>query len=189
MWVFDGKYTGEAKAYLKAKEKKKMKITLLIFSIIVAIIYIGMGIYFESFLIAFFGWLGTMLFLLFALFLVYKREPKCRVEIKNDGFSVYGENGNWSTAFYKMGKIEEYEEFILLELPPNGEILLQKDLLIEGDLEELKALLKKVEESLDTDNPMYQIDAPTTEFFEATVKGKRIYEKFVNGVSWAVPVG
>ena len=43
--------------------------------------------------------------------------------------------------------------------------------------EKLKALLKKVEESLDTDEPMYQIEEPETEFFEATVKEKRIYEK------------
>ena len=58
-------------------------------------------------------------------------------------------------------------------------IILQKELLIEGAWEDLKLLLKKVEESLGTDTPMYQIEEPTTEFFDAIVKSKRIFKSFV----------
>lgn len=53
----------------------------------------------------------------------------------------------------------------------------------------MKVFLKKVEDSLDSDDSIYQIEEPTTEFFEATVKSKRIYEQFVNGVSVTTPVG
>ena len=59
---------------------------------------------------------------------------------------------------------------------------------MQGDWEELKLLLKKVEESLETDNPMYQIEETEAQFFDATVKTKRIYKKFVGGVSVTTPV-
>ena len=59
---------------------------------------------------------------------------------------------------------------------------------MQGDWEELKLLLKRVEESLESDNPMYQIEEPEMQFFEATVKEKRIYQKFVAGVSVTTPV-
>ena len=60
--------------------------------------------------------------------------------------------------------------------------VLQRDLLIEGAWDDLKVFLKKVEESLESDDPIYQIEEPTTEFFEATVKSKRIYKRYVGEV-------
>lgn len=36
---------------------------------------------------------------------------------------------------------------------------------------------------------MYQIEEPETQFVEATVKEKRIYQKFITGVSVTTPVG
>ena len=89
-----------------------------------------------------------------------------------------------SLPFYKIDPIEYYDEFIVL----CNKIVLQRELLVQGDWEELKLLLKRVEESLESDNPMYQIEEPETQFFEATVKEKRIYQKFVAGVSVTTPV-
>ena len=49
--------------------------------------------------------------------------------------------------------------------------------------------MKRVEEKMDTDEPVYQVDKPETEFLQATVKSKRIYEKFVGKVSVQSLVG
>ena len=108
-----------------------------------------------------------------------------KIEIKNDGIQ-FVENGQFiPLPFYKIDPIEYYDEFIVL----CNRVVLQKELLVKGDWEELKILLKKVEESLATDNPMYQIEEPDTQFFVATVKEKRIYQKFVTGVSVGTPIG
>ena len=55
--------------------------------------------------------------------------------------------------------------------------------------EELMAFLIKIEESEESGEEIFQINESEPEFFNATVKSKRIFERFVNGVSWAVPVG
>lgn len=48
--------------------------------------------------------------------------------------------------------------------------------------------MKKVEDSLSTDEPIYRIEEPKCEFFSATVVSKRIYKKFVAGTSVKAPV-
>ena len=190
MWVFKGKYSGEAKAYIKEKEKKKITIFSLIYSILILLIFVAMAILLGNgnitLIIIILGvGVGTIAFANLVLFLVYKREPQCAIEITNDGFNVYDGNVSVSFALYKIEPIEYYDDFIVI----SNQCVLQKELLVEGDWEELKILLKKIEDSLESDDPMYQIEEPPTEFFEATVKEKRIYQKFVGGVSAVTPVG
>lgn len=190
MWTFKGKYSGEARAYIKRKEKKVYTIFSLILSIFILIALIGIAIGLSDgdvTLISIIFGVGFGLIALenVALFIMYKHAPKCEIEIKNDGFHFYNGEMSVSFAFYKIGSVEYYDDFIVVA----KNYVLQKELLVEGDWEELKALLKKVEESLDTEEPMYQIEEPETEFFEATVKGKRIYEKFVHRVSMHVAEG
>lgn len=189
MWTFKGKYSGEARAYIKRKEKKMYTIFSLILSVFILIVFIGMAIGFyngdiiPTMIILGLGF-GLIVLVNIVILFAYQRDPKCEIEITNDGFHVYGEL-SISFAFYKIGSVEYYDDFIVVA----KNYVLQKELLVEGDWEELKALLKKVEESLDTEEPMYQIEEPETEFFEATVKGKRIYEKFVHRVSMHVAEG
>ena len=195
MWSFSGIYTGDAKAYIREKQKKEIKlwaIGLIIMSLI------GSGMILAAFLKdnptqAIAASIITFFFLLIicglGLFLEYRKVPKCAIKIQNDGFEIYT-SGKWCPLpFYKITEINEYDDFIAVEDISRFKIALQKNLLVEGDWEELKAFLKKVEESLETDEPMYQMEEPFTEYFESTVKSKRIYERFVNGVSWTTPVG
>ena len=100
------------------------------------------------------------------------------MEIKNDGFYFQQSGTTCSSAFYKIQEIEYYEDCISVK--PFA--VLQKDLLVEGDWDELISLLKRVEESLKTEDPMYQIDEPLTEVFSATIKAKRIFKSFVGEV-------
>ena len=195
MWSVRGGYTGEAKAYIREKQKRE-KVLYAIVVLILALV--------ESLLIAFMlgagdttlwlvlffgGFVGMLAIGGLILFLVYRKEPKCAININNDGFEVYA-YGKWCPlAFYKIQEITEYDDFIAIENISRFKVALQKDLLVEGDWEELKVLLKKVEDSLETDDPLYQIEEPITEYWEATVKSKRIHERFVNGVSWTTPVG
>lgn len=195
MWSFKGIYAGVAKAYIREKQKKEI--------VIYAIVILALAL-FESIFVAFalgagnavlwtilfFGVLLAMLAIGgLILFFAYRKAPKCAIRINNDGFEVYA-YGKWCPLpFYKITEINEYDDFIAIENLSRFKIALQKDLVVEGDWEELKVLLKKVEESLEMDEPMYQMDEPTTEYFEANVKSKRIYERFVNGVSWTTPVG
>ena len=195
MWEFQGNYTGKAKAYIQEMAKKETKIGSLISTIVIAILFtiiaivIGDGnrIYVTIILSA---GLAAIILVHIILFACYKREPKCEIKITNDGFHVYDVNRYVSFAFYKIQTIEEHDDFIVVkDLFNKAGYILQKELLIEGKWEDLKVFLKKVEDSLDSDDSIYQIEEPTTEFFEATVKSKRIYEQFVNGVSVTTPVG
>ena len=188
MWLFEGVYTGDAR-YRAQKIKKKESIILFVaFSAIVLICCTLFSLLDDSMMLrllclcgAFVGILITGL----ASFLYYKHVPKCKIEITNDGFHFVEGGFTRSLAFYKIAPIEYYDDFIVV----CNRLVLQKQLLAQGDWEELKLLLKKVEESLDSDEPMYQIEEPEMQCFQATVKAKRIYEKFVNGVSWTAPVG
>ena len=137
------------------------------------------------FWIAFSGWLITLLLVYVVLYIVSKRKPKCKIEIRNDGFYIETENGQVSFAFYKLQDLCYFDDYITF----NKDYVLEKALLVKGDWDELVALLKKVEASLDSDEPMYQIEEPETLFYEATVKEKRIFQKFVTGVSAVTPVG
>ena len=195
MWQFQGKYTGDAKTYIQETTKKEIKIWSLILTIVVAILFTVIAIVIGDGNIAYITiilstGLLAILFMYIILFLYYKREPKCEIKIANDGFYVYNGDVRVSFAFYKIQTIEEYDDFIVVkDLFNKAGYVLQKELLIEGTWEDLKVFLKKVEDSLDSDNPIYQIEETETQFFQATVKGKRIYEQFVAGVSVATPVG
>ena len=194
MWTFKGKYTGEAKAYIKNAEKRQLTIFAWVYSIVILLIFIGMAIGLGDgnttliLIILGVGFIGIALVNM-VLFLYYKREPKCAIEITNDSFNICNENGSSSFVFYKINSIDYREDFIIVKYAINDKVVLQRDLLMEGDWDKLKNLLKKIEESLESDNPIYQIEEPETEFFNATVKEKRIYKRFVSGVSVTTPVG
>ncbi len=183
MWAFKGIYSGLAKTLVQEKKIKQAKALAIGISITCVFIFAMMGIMmgsgelWEVFVFA--G--GGLIAILLANLVVWIdcfRIQKCDVQIKNDGFYFQESGTTCSSAFYKIQKIEYYEDCISVK--PFA--ILQKDLLVEGDWDELIELLKKVEASLDTDEPMYQIDEPTTEFFEASVKSKRIYKRFVGEV-------
>lgn len=187
MWKFSGKYTGEAKAYLKGREKKM----LLIVSAIVAVVFIAVFVclaFAEPDLFAAMLWIGAGGIAVFesAIFLLYRlSEPKVTAEITNNSFDFHGVNGNFSLPFYRIVPIEYHDDFIVLAKAH----VLQRDLLVEGSWEELVALIKKIEDSLDTDEPLLQIEEPRAEFIEAKVAAKRIYEQFVHKGSARVIVG
>ena len=190
MWMFEGYHSGNAKEYILERQRKEFKTFSILCTIIVSIIYIIMAIAFAQediifFWIAFSGWLITLLLVYVVLYIVSKRKPKCKIEIRNDGFYIETENGQVSFAFYKLQDVCYFDDYITF----NKDYVLEKALLVKGDWNELVALLKKVEASLDSDEPMYQIEEPETLFYEATVKEKRIFQKFVTGVSAVTPVG
>ena len=195
MWSFKGTYTSEAKAYIKRKQKKQFTISAWICSIFYLLIFVGLAIGLSdgnlTFIIIILSiGVAAIALINLTLFLYYRREPKCEIKITNDSFQVYDGDRCVSFAFYKIQTIDEYDDFIVVkDLLYKVGYVLQKELLIEGDWDDLKLFLKKVEDSLETDNPIYQIKEPATEFIEATVKEKRIYEKFVSGVSVTTPVG
>lgn len=189
MWVFKGKYTGEAKEYIKRKEKKVANTWAWVLSILTAVVFSIMAITLGNgdptlIIIILCGGLVCVAFVNLVLFLDYTREPKSEIEITNDGINVSNANGSYSIPFYKCEPIEYYDDFIVIQ----NKAVLQKELLVEGSWEELKDLLKKVEDSLDSDEPIYQIEEPETEFFEAKVKDKRIYKQFVGQLTMVAPV-
>ncbi len=189
MWVFKGNYTGEAKEYIKRKEKKIATTWAWFFSILIVVIFSVMAITLGDgdptlIVIILCGGLVYLVAINLVLFFYQKREPKSEIEITNDGINVSNANGSYSIPFYKCEPIEYYDDFIVIQ----NKTVLQQELLVEGSWEELKDLLKKVEDSLDSDEPMYQIEEPETEFFEAKVKDKRIYKQFVSKVSMVAPV-
>ena len=194
MWTFKGKYSGEAKAYIKRKEKKEYTIFSLVLSIFVLLIFIGMAIGLSNgdvTLISIILGIGYGLIILICVLFViaYMSDSQCMIEITNGSIKIYlSKSNSYSFALYNSDKMEYYDDFIVIRKGRGrgANFVLQKELLIEGDWEELKALLKKVEDSLDSDEPMYQIEEPETEFFEATVKGKRIYQKFVRRLSHVI---
>ena len=190
MWVFEGTYTGEAREYLQSKKKKQNKIAALLFSVAIVVLFFIMAVFLGDgnvtyILIISCAGIAALLATYLVLYLDAKRAPKSKIEIINDGFKVCEGGLSYSFAFYKIEPIEYYDDFIALQ----GRVVLQKELLVEGDWDALKRFLKKVQDSLDTDEPIYQIDEPPTDFCKATVKDKRVYEKFVEGGSWATPVG
>lgn len=190
MWVFKGKYTGEAKEYIKRKEKKQATVLGLFFSVVIIIVFAILAIVLGGndptfIVIIVCGGLVALAAVDLVLFIDYTREPKSEIEITNDGINVSNANGSYSIPFYKCEPIECYDDFIVIQ----NKTVLQKELLVEGSWEELKDLLKKVEDSLDSDEPIYQIEEPETEFFEAKVKDKRIYKQFVGQLTMVAPVG
>lgn len=194
MWAFQGKYTGEVKLQLQAKKKKEFKIfawcigVFILVMLIVPVVALGFDdIGAIAIIDGFVLIMGAALFLI--LYFYYSREPKCDIKIDNGGFSVRSSEANYSFAFYNIQEMEFCDDFIVVKPQVNAKIILQKELLVQGDWDELKDFLKKVEDSLETEDPVFQIDEPETECFTATVKDKRIYERFVTGVSMATPVG
>ena len=192
MWTFRGKYLGAAKNFLLERKKKRFKLFSILFSIAIIIIFTIMAITLSDgkiddksvVIICCVGAIAGILFCNIVLFIDYKRELKCDIQILNDGFYIDNGDGQVSFAFYKVAQLDYAENFIVV----NKMYVLQKELLVEGDWEELKILLKKVQDSLDTEEPMYQIEESESLFYTATVKRKRIYQKFVTGVSTVVPV-
>ncbi|MGN1066831.1 MAG: DUF2500 family protein [Candidatus Fimimonas sp.] len=188
MWTFKGEYTGEARTYIKKIKQKQFTVFALVFSILYLLVFIGLAIWLSegdlTLIIIILGvGLGLIALIDFILVLYYRREPKCDIKIKNDGFEVYDSDRTVSFAFYKIQTIDEYDDFIVIKDMFNKVgYVLQKELLIEGTWEELKVFLGKIEESLESDDPIYQIEEPKTEFFEATVKLKRIHKRFVGEV-------
>lgn len=190
MWTFKGVYTGTAKDYIQEKKKKEVTVWALVSSILIAVIFLVMAIFLGDgnttyIIIILCGGFWSIIFVDLVLFIYFKCAPKCQIEITNDGIQFIESGTTCSLPFYKIDPIEYHDDFIVL----CNKLVLQKELLVQGDWVELKILLKKVEESLATDNPMYQIEEPETQFVEATVKEKRIYQKFITGVSVTTPVG
>jgi hypothetical protein len=189
-WVFQGTYSGEAKEYVKIPLKKEYTFYAWSFSIVLTVallmieIFMNHGedkvltIFYLCFIVISVALLNVI------LWTTYRRDPKCNIKIENDGLYVFKDGNFRGVQFYKLDPIEYHDDFIGV----CGAYALQKDLLVEGSWEELQTLIKKIEESLDTDAPIYQLE-DETECIQATVQSKRIYEKFVPGVSLATPVG
>lgn len=189
MWKFEGKYTGEAKAYVQAKRKKEATTWAWVFSILIVIIFTVLALVLggdnASYAIIFvLSGVFTLILVDIILVLDYKREPQNAIEITNDSVNVQNADGRSSFAIFSIEEIEYYDDFIAV-----NKVVLQKDLLVKGDWTELEAFLKRVEEKMDTEEPVYQVDKPETEFLQATLKSKRIYEKFVGKVSVQSLVG
>lgn len=179
MWVFKGCYTGDAKAYRQAKEKKQMAVLMAVFSIVIMAIGIPMAIFLgegDPILTATLlcTGIGAMLAVDCILSVFYKQNFSSEIRITNDGFEISSAAGNVSFPFYKIAPVEYYDQFIVVR----GKVVLQKELLCEGEWEELKNTLKRIEESLDTEEPIYQLESPETEFFDAVVCSKRIFKSF-----------
>lgn len=182
MWEFKGEYTGGAKAYMQEQVKKELKIVIL--SIIASVIvYIPFIIYVsgEDTVFALIASFSVLFFVTVALALIYQfyykkklRNPKSEVKITNDGVQYLEGGFKRSMAFYKLAPIEYHDDFIVFA----KKIVIQENIMVEGDWDELLALLKNIEESLETEDPIYQLGDPDTEFFNATVKSKRVFKRF-----------
>lgn len=188
MWSFKGEYTGEAKTHIKKQKQKQFVVSALVCSILYLVAFIVLAIVFGNENLTFIiiilsvGLVAIALIDLM-LFLYYRRDPKCDIKIKNDAIEVCNGNRCVSFSFYKIQAVDEYDDFIVVKNRDNKVgYVLQKELLVEGAWDDLKVFLKKVEESLSSDDPIYQIEEPTAEFFEATVKSKRIYKRYVGEV-------
>ncbi len=191
MWIFNGTYSGEAKEYIKKKIKKQYTFLAWFFSIVLIISLLLIAIFMTQgdktwIVISLSTAFGGTILINVILWCAYKRDQKCVIEIRNDGLYFMESGAIRSLPFYKFDPIEYHDDFIWIA----DSHALQKDLLTEGSWEELLTVLKRIEERLDSDEPIYQLDEESnTEFFEARVTTKRIYEKFVTGVSLATPVG
>lgn len=189
MWKFEGKYTGEAKAYAQAQRKRTATVLAWGLSILCVIIFTILAVVMGSedsiyIIISVSVGVVTVALVNLAIFLDYKREPQNTIEINNDSVNVENADGKRSFAFFSIKEIEYYDEFIVV-----NKVVLQRDLLVKGDWVELKAFLEKVEENMDSEEPVYQIEEPKAEFLQATVKSKRIYERFEGKVSVQTLVG
>lgn len=189
MWEFEGKYTGEAKAYVQAKRKKEATTWAWVFSILIVIIFTVLTLVLGGddaiyAIICVSSGVFAIILVDIVLVLWCKREPQNAIEITNDSVNVQNADGRSSFAIFSIEEIEYYDDFIAV-----NKVVLQKDLLVKGEWTELEAFLKRVEEKMDTEEPVYQVDKPETEFLQATVKSKRIYEKFVGKVSVQSLVG
>lgn len=188
MWAFKGEYIGEAKTHIKKQKQKQFVVSALVCSILYLVAFIVLAIVFGNedltfiIIILSVGLVAIALIDLM-LFLYYRRDPKCDIKIKNDAIEVRNGNRCVSFSFYKIQAVDEYDDFIVVKNRDNKVgYVLQKELLVEGAWDDLKVFLKKVEESLSSDDPIYQIEEPSAEFFEATVKSKRIYKRYVGEV-------
>ena len=187
MWVFEGEYTGEAKEYLKSRDRKsKIIVSIACFGVMLACA-IAMPLFLIEFdwkqavVIVVIILLLTVVVVIVIWLLPYEGQ-RMRIEITNNDFKI--SLNTWSSisfAFYKVDEIAYHDDFIVV----NKNYVLQKDLLVEGTWEGVLDLLKKIEADFDSEDPMYQIEETKPEFIEATVKGKRIYKRFVAKVSWS----
>ncbi len=184
MWKFEGVYTGEAKKYIKKKQKKVLIIADLLISVFCLLIFGGMAIelckgnqILLTIVLSIGG--GFIALINLVLFIYYMLKPKCVIEINNYSIQVFDGETCHSITFYRIKTIEVYDDFIIIKDSSNLRgYVLQKELLIDGEWEDLKAFLKEVEDSLDSEDPVYQVKEPKTEFFEATVKSKRVCKRF-----------
>ena len=157
MWEFEGKYTGEAKAYVQAQRKKQLTVWAWVFSILIVIIFTVLALVLggdnaDYAIIFVLSGVFTLILVDIIFVLDYKREPQNAIEITNDSVNVENADGKSSFAIFSIEEIEYYDEFIAV-----NKLVLQKDLLVKGDWAELEAFLKKVEERMDTEEPVYQI--------------------------------
>ena len=188
MWAFDGKYTGEAKTYDNKSKKKQLVIEALVFSIVLLFVIAGIIIWLckgnqDLTLIVICVGLGTLAIIYLMCFISYKHDIRYRINIRNDSIEICWGMSRLVYDFYVIQGLEDYEDFIVVKgIYKKPGVVLQKELLIEGDWEGLKSFLKKVEESLTSDDPIYQIEEPSAEFVDGTVKAKRISKSFVGGV-------
>lgn len=192
MWKFSGKYTGEAREYVLAKRKREGVIAALVFSAVSAVV--GLALDFGAF-----GYnddsrlfvlvLGVLLGLIILgnivfMFILYCcRNVKSDVTITNSCVQAYHDLTKTSVSFYNIKTIDFYDDFIVIDGTRNKVgFVLQKELLTHGEWEELEAFLKRVEASLHTDQPVYEVKEPKADFFEATVKSKREVRRFVGSI-------
>lgn len=174
---------------MQAKRKKETTTWAWVFSILCVIIFTVLAVVFGGdgdiyAIISVSGGVVCIALVDIVLVLWYKREPQNTIEITNDSVNVENADGKSSFAIFSIEEIEYYDDFIAV-----NKVVLQKNLLVKGDWTELEAFLKRVEEKMDTEEPVYQVEKPETEFLQATVKSKRIYEKFVGKVSVQSLVG
>ena len=182
MWEFKGEYTGGAKAYLQEKAKKEFKISIwvsIIMSIVGMIICLPVCEGNIGFILITVSSFLIIMPIMGSIFYVFEYKPKLRaqkgdIRITNDGFEFVSRGSRISVPFYKLAPIEYHDDFIVFA----KKIVIQENIMVEGDWEELMAFLKKIEESLETEDPIYQLDDPDTEFFNATVKSKRVFKRF-----------
>lgn len=185
MWAFKGEYTGKAKTYAK-KIRLKQYIGASVLCTAFGLLALGFVVIvlrgeYPNYVAVLLSSVAVCIVLInIILFLIYRRAPKCDIKIKNDGF--YAEVGNtcFTFAFYTIKTIAEYDGFIIVKAHNKGAYVLQKELIVEGDWDEFEAFMKKVKDSLDTEDPIYQVEDPIVEYMEATVLSKRTCKEYVD---------
>ena len=193
MWKFSGKYSGEAREYVLAKRKRVGAIEALVCSSVIVVLFVGLALGFEVlgynddsrlFVLVLGVVLGLIILSNIVLILYYCRNVKSDVTITNSCVQAYHDLTKTSVSFYNIKTIDFYDDFIVIDGTRNKVgFVLQKELLTHGEWEELEAFLKRVEASLHTDQPVYEVKEPKADFFEATVKSKRVVRRFVGSIS------